>query len=421
MSIVTAVLVDSHETKTCPEPELKAMEMERGEELPELMESGISTATTFDSDSDSDSSVLLPPSQHSLDKDKKNRDSTTGANTSSNNNPDHDAWKLLFGAAGIYLAYLSYGSLQEDLFSFQSPQDGGKFRYAWFLQVLESCVNICVGIIGRWVFGGTKGLPLLPFATSGASQVFAKVFTSLSLAAGLSFPVCILAKSAKMVPVMLGQLAIGGSSYTMRDYCIAAAIVGGTALLTLGESKGGDSSGGSDKGGGNSSNNTTIGIAFILVSLVMDGVTAGLQKRLKQDALAAGKVPTPYDFLLYTNLSMASVALTIALASNDWKHGWEFVSQNPEILRMIMLCCGCSAVGQSFIFYVVANFDPLVCSTVTTTRKIMSVVWSITTKGHVLSEQGSLGLLVAVSALLLEVQGKFSFRQQRRHQPKTFA
>eukprot|EP00968_Pinguiococcus_pyrenoidosus_P029219 scaffold8416_cov267-Pinguiococcus_pyrenoidosus.AAC.3 len=40
----------------------------------------------------------------------------------------------------------------------------------------------------------------------------------------------------------------------------------------------------------------------------------------------------------------------------------------------------CSAFGQSFIFYTIANFDPLVCTTVTTTRKIFSVLLSIVLK-----------------------------------------
>jgi UDP-galactose transporter B1 len=116
---------------------------------------------------------------------------------------------------------------------------------------------------------------------------------------------------------------------------------------------------------------------------------------------------------------MATVALAIALATGDWKEGWDFVTANPAILRMILLYCLLSAVGQSFIFYVVANFDPLVCSTVTTTRKIMSVVWTIPTQGHVLSQQGSCGLLIAVTALLLEVQGKTSFQQQQQQQRKS--
>jgi UAA transporter family len=55
-----------------------------------------------------------------------------------------------------------------------------------------------------------------------------------SLSAGLSFPVVTLARSAKIVPVMLGQLFMGGSSYAMRDYLFAVLIVVGTALLSAG-------------------------------------------------------------------------------------------------------------------------------------------------------------------------------------------
>jgi UDP-galactose transporter B1 len=215
-----------------------------------------------------------------------------------------------------------------------------------------------------------------------------------------------------MVPVMLGQLILGDCRYTLKDYLIAAAIVGGTALLSLGES----SSPSRDKA---RPSNTSTGMMFILLSLVFDGVTAGLQKRLKQDAVKVGLMPTPYDFMLFTNMTMAAVAMCIAFLTNDFLEGWAFVTANPAVFRMILTCCLCSAVGQSFIFFVVAHFDPLVCSTVTTTRKIMSVVWSITTKGHTLSHQGYVGLLVAVLALVLELHGKVAL-PSRRYQPKAY-
>jgi UDP-galactose transporter B1 len=323
-----------------------------------------------------------------------------------------DALRLLFGAAGVYAAYLSYGHIQEDLFRFRSPIDGAKFEFAWFLLVLESFGNILVGLVGRHVLGlGSNGLPLMLFGTSGASQVFAKAFTLLAMAAGLSFPVCILTKSAKIVPVMLGQLVLGASSYSVRDYTLAAAIVTGTAMLTLGEAK-------EKKKQGES---TVAGVTFILLSLAMDGVTAGLQKRLKHKAAMMNKTPTPCDFLLYTSVSMAVTSLTIALVTGDWGRGWTFTQDNPAILRMVCQVCVLSAIGQSFIFFIVAHFDPLVCATVTTTRKIMSVVWSITTKGHIVSEQGCMGLFIAISALLLEVQGKVSNHQarHRRYSAKT--
>jgi UDP-galactose transporter B1 len=426
---MVAITAIENRVESSPEPIFRRHLKNLHQHALELMESGDCASTTSSSpprDSDPDFIVaILPDSSPEVVKDNiKNNSNSTLMPTIITTKWDSDALKLIFGSAGIYLAYLSYGNTQEDVFQFQSPVDGSMFRYAWFLQVLESSMSILVGLAGRWIFGGTKDLKLLPFLYSGTSQVFADVFTSLALAAGLSFPVCIMAKSAKMVPVMLGQLVIGGSSYTLRDYCIAVAIVGGTVLLTMGVSKGSGSSD-SDADSSDTNNNThahshSVGIAFIIASLVFDGVTAGLQKRLKQDAAKTGKIPTPYDFLLYTNLSMAAVAMTIALATGDWKEGWDFVADNPAILRMLLLCCLFSAVGQSFIFYVVAHFDPLVCSTVTTTDKIMNVVWSITTKGHVLSAQGSFGLLVAVSALLLEVLGKCSFQQQPKTQTKTF-
>jgi UAA transporter family len=95
--------------------------------------------------------------------------------------------------------------------------------------------NIVVGYAGRRIVGGTEGLPMKQFYISGAAQVFAKAFTSLALAKGLSFPIATLAKSGKMAPVMAGQLLLGGSSYAFRDYLQVAAIITGTAILSLGK------------------------------------------------------------------------------------------------------------------------------------------------------------------------------------------
>jgi UDP-galactose transporter B1 len=145
-----------------------------------------------------------------------------------------DAWKLLFGAGGIYAAFLYYGSLQEDVFRFES-EDGVKFKQAWFLQFLEALANVVVGFFGRMVTRGIPNLPKKQFMITGASQVCSKAFTSLALAHGLSFPVATLAKSGKMAPVMAGQLCLGGASYSCREYLQVAAIIGGTAALSLGK------------------------------------------------------------------------------------------------------------------------------------------------------------------------------------------
>ena len=315
-----------------------------------------------------------------------------------------DGLKLLIGAGGIYAAFLYYGSLQEDVFRYEAA-DGSSFKQAWFLQVMEALANVVIGWLGMQWAGATKGIPLRMFGISGAAQVSAKACTSLALANGLSFPVATLAKSGKMAPVMLGSLLLGGASYELREYLQVAAIIGGTAIVSMGKKKASGSS-------------SLMGVAYILLSLVLDGVTAGFQKRLKTETAKVGVKPKPYDYMFWTNLFMCLTAAVIAAASGELQSGLAFLQENPEILSKVGKFAVCSAVGQSFIFYTIANFDPLVLSTVTTTRKIFSVLLSIFLKGHSLSAVGWSGIALACSGILSELQAKASSSKKKKGHSK---
>lgn len=313
-----------------------------------------------------------------------------------------EAWKLFVAVTGIYGAYLYYGVLQEDVFRYESSS-GEKFHYAWFLHTFEALANILIALIVR-IWNGSKrerGLPLHLFFLSGASCVFSKGLTSLSLASGLSYPVATLCKAGKMAPVMMGQLLLGGTTYEIREYAQVATIITGTLLLSLGKKK-----------TSSVTDSTIYGVIFILFSLVMDGCTAGLQKRLKVNMEKIGKKPTQHDFMLYSNISMMIVALLIACVTHDFFDGFSFLRSEPELTTSVIRFCMCSAIGQYFIFYTIAHFDPLLCTTITTTRKIVSVLWSIFTKGHILLHQGWFGIALAIIGLTAEVQGKFASRQK---------
>lgn len=337
------------------------------------------------------------------------------------------ALQLLFGAGGIYASFLYYGSLQEDVFRYVSS-DGSKFIMAWYLQVLESLANVIFGTVAlvimgltgagyeskddvgdniceisegfnnsttnrKW-WGGTPNLPKRPFVASGLSQVCSKAFTSLALANGLSFPVATLAKSGKMAPVMIGSLILGGASYGLRDYLQVLAIIAGTAVLSMGKNK------------SDSSSSSTLGVAFIILSLIMDGITGGVQKRLLSEMKRSNIKLQPYDMLTFTNLFMMIFALLISTFLGEFTQGITYCSHNPEVFALIWKFSLCSAIGQSFIFYTVARFDPLVCSTVTTTRKIFSVLISILFKGHSIPAHGWMGLAMAIGGILSEVAHK---------------
>ncbi len=150
----------------------------------------------------------------------------------------------------------------------------------------------------------------------------------------------------------------------------------------------------------------------------MDGVTGGVQKRLLADMKRAKVTPQPYDLMTFTNLFMMIFALMISLVLGEFSRGLSYCTQNPHVFSLIWKFSMCSAVGQSFIFYTVARFDPLVCSTVTTTRKIFSVVLSILFKGHSIPTQGWMGLLLAIGGIVSEVMNKIQAGHNKKLKSK---
>ena len=247
-------------------------------------------------------------------------------------------------------------------------------------------------------------VPHVNFCISGMAQVSAKACTSIALSYGLSYPIATLTKSGKMAPVMIGSIYYGNATYTVRDYIQVALIIFGTAMVSFGSSSSTSHHGGSISSG--QKRDSMLGVLYILMSLLFDGVTAGYQKRFQHDMSMMNVQPKSYDYMYYTNIYMFGTALTIALLCNEIPTGMTFLFNNPVLFYQIIQFTICSAIGQSFIFYTLANFDPLVLSTVTTTRKIFSVLLSIFLKGHSLSYMGWTGISIACSGILSEMHHK---------------
>merc|ERR1711862_439082 len=118
--------------------------------------------------------------------------------------------------------------------------------------------------------------------------------------------------------------------------------------------------------------------------------------------------------MMWTNVWMCVVAVAVSGVMGEVRHGLKFVWENKEVLEKIVKFSLCSAFGQSFIFYTIAHFDPLVLSTITTTRKILSVLVSILWKGHPLSQTGWLGIALSCGGVVSEMLAKASMSRVKR-------
>lgn len=63
----------------------------------------------------------------------------------------------------------------------------------------------------------------------------------------------------------------------------------------------------------------------------------------------------------------------------------------------------CGALGQLFIFLMVAGFGPLACSVVTTTRKFFTVLCSVILFGNVLMPRQWFGAILVFAGLFADM------------------
>lgn len=296
-----------------------------------------------------------------------------------------------------------YGQLQGDIVIYKD-KNGNSLERAWFVQVIEAAANVLVGLVCIIVVQGgpSKGIPLKGFIITGSTQVIAKAMTQQSQIFGVPFFVATLVKNAKMVPVMIGGL-VAGEKYSLQKYIQVALIIGGVVLVTVGKSKK------PAKGGEKPNDTETYGMLCLALSLFCDGLTGGYQKAMQNKYQEEHKAKLkPFDIMLFTNLMMLFIAVATAMGLDQFWGGIDFLQANPEIYGAVLKFAACSAIGQSAIFFTIANFDPLITTTVTTTRKIFSVLLDIVSRGHVLNEVQWSGVGVATLGVLGELYETFS-------------
>lgn len=176
-----------------------------------------------------------------------------------------------------------------------------------------------------------------------------------------------------MVPVMIGGLVLGGRRFTVAQYAQVFFVTLGVAIFNLAADS---------KKSGVGGNDSAYGLALIFLSLVMDAITGGLQDRVKRTTKALNPKtpnakPSVYESMFYTNLSGMLVALGFAIATGQLASGFAACVTHTELARAVLVYSFASAVGQNFIYYLITKFDVLVLTTVTTTRKIFSTVYSV--------------------------------------------
>ena len=239
----------------------------------------------------------------------------------------------------------------------------------------------------------------------------------------VSYPTATLAKSSKLIPTMLMGIIIEKKSYSKQEWAGVTLITLGIITFNFSRLKENNNVSSSTK------QDSPIGIALLFLSLVMDGFLGSCQSMLKlsksypktDKSITSARhirAPTPIETMLYINLFSILFLLPTAYMSSQFSNAMSILipsQQNQDSLlasttaaKYILMLNLCAASGQIFIFFTIHIFSPIICTTITTTRKFFTILLSVCRFGHVFNFIQWSAIFMVFGGLYLEITNKLN-------------
>ena len=358
--------------------------------------------------------------------------------------PNPNSYMLLVCIVGIYASFLTWSLVQEPLATKVWPNSGEQFKYPNIIAISQASVATLVGYLYlKW-----KRTPYHPWDLIRDHK---RQLLMISLTQSTSSPLAtyalqqvdyltyMLAKSCKMIPVLLVHLFLYRTPVTTQKKIVAVLVSVGVAVFSL------NGYAHSHSHTHNHSHISTTkfislpkglssfyGFGMLGASLFFDGLTNATQDKMlksinksnetskestvkssnQEDSKKTDKRTVPDVtgahlmfalnlFMVLWNLLYLNIADKLQLSN-----ALRVVSQDPEICWYLTLYSLCGAVGQCFIFHTLESYGSLVLITITVTRKMMSMMLSIVVYGKSVTAGQWAGILIVFSGITWEALEK---------------
>ncbi|KAM0463762.1 hypothetical protein ACHAO4_000485 [Trichoderma viride] len=320
--------------------------------------------------------------------------------------------QLVIAVSGIYASFLTWAYLQEKLTTkTYGPASAPEvWRFPVFLNTIQSLFAAAVGFVYLLV-STPKGAPvpsifpsrriLGPLMLVAITNSLASPFGYASLA-HIDYITFLLAKSCKLLPVMFLHITIFRKRYPIYKYTVVAAVTAGMAVFTLHSDSKAKKSKLSEEA------NLPWGLLLLSINLLFDGLTNSTQDYIFQtfrpfsgpQMMCANNIMSTAVTSLYLVASPALVSLGIgewlgmdvAGSAGEMNAAIDFMTKYPAVWKDVLGFAACGALGQVFIFYTLSTFSSVLLVTVTVTRKMFTIIFSVVAFGHRLTQMQLLGV-----------------------------
>lgn len=338
-------------------------------------------------------------------------------------------YKLLICAIGIYASFLTWALVQEPLSTRIWPGSNEQFQFPNIIAICQASIAMIAGYIYLSIRKTDynvvdlmrdhyKSLMMISFTQSTSTPL---ATYSLGQVDYLTY---MLAKSCKMIPVLLVHLLLYRTPIENQKKIVAILVSLGVTIFTIGGSnKKGKSAG--------KSNSSYYGFILLAASLFMDGLTNATQDKMLKTVNSKKEVKNEKDEKLSDKSSkkitgphlMFSLNLCIILWNTvyllliDRKQvdkAASILKLDPEIFYYLAIYAVCGAIGQCFIFYTLESFGSLQLIMITVTRKMISMLLSIIIFGKSVNLIQWSGIIIVFSGITWEATNKRKASVQKK-------
>lgn len=299
-----------------------------------------------------------------------------------NNTAVKDCVLVCYCFVGLMGSYLTWGLLQERIMTQSYVNSEGKHKYFKDSQFLVfSNRALAFGIAAVYLISKRQNrhrAPLYKYSYASLSNIMSTWFQYEALKF-VNFPTQVLAKSCKIIPVMLMGKVVSRAKYEFYEYFSAILISLGMIFFLMG----------SATGAAGSSITTITGVLFLSLYMTFDSFTSNWQGDLF-------KTYSMTSMEMMCGVNLFSTLFTAASLSiqGGFMESLEFATEHNKFIFDCVILSISSAIGQLFIFYTIATFGPVVFTIIMTVRQVS--IWLNEMKFY-LTDLGPASMSVKVS------------------------
>lgn len=312
--------------------------------------------------------------------------------------------RLFIYSCGIFVCFLYYSILQERItkriyYYGNSHEDQEMFTCYLTLVFIQCVFNfIYANLLLRTVMKqqGENKTKTLYFWTCALTNLLSTVCSNMALH-WISYPMQIIGKSGKPIPVMMLGILLGKKTYPFYKFVFVFILVFGVTLF-MWDSEEQDFQKYSPADVGEKEVGIHIGELLIVLSLTMDGITAAIQERMRTEHMTK-------SLHMMSGINKWSILfLGVGLVfTGEIINFLEFVNRHPDVLWELVSFSMVNTQGQLFVFLMIEHFGPLPCSLVTTMRKFITVFASVFIFGNTLLVRQWLATIIVFIGLFLDI------------------